>query len=212
MKKQSKNNALRRKLIKGAVWSAPVVATVSLPKHAVATAVECPTFDSGNLVTDPSCDGAAPVGWTGMDAATWTCEAFAAQFPGHTGPFYFYAGSDTPQPTEIQQEVDVSDYIDDIDSGCATISFSSQVRSWEHFDVAFNDESQVILEYLDDTGAILQTFDSGVSIDSSDWVEITNSVQGVPGVRSVRIRLISSTVTPPSNDGYHDSVSLVVSA
>jgi hypothetical protein len=195
-----------------ATWSKPVIQSVILPVHAQTSApFTCVPSVSPNLIVNPGCDGATPTGWTMVDSMLWECDLMLQDGVGaHSPPDHFFAGANTPQPTELRQDVDVSSFSRAIDQGCVSTDFEGWVRSWVQPNDEPNDESQIILEFLDGSGAVLDSFDSGSAAHPGDWVMIADSRPAPVGLRTVRIRLISRTNSGNDNDGYYDSLSLVL--
>ena len=160
---------------------------------------------SQNLIQNPSCeddlvDGEIPY-WTEAVGISWTQRT--ANPDPYEGIAYFFAGAEAN--AELSQIVDVSNLAAAIDSGTQQFTFKSYVRSYNQSPA---DSSKIILEYLDDTQAKMQEFDSGEIKNITSWQLVSDSRFAPMGTRWIRIRLISIRNLGTNNDGYYDALSL----
>jgi hypothetical protein len=143
-----------------------------------------------------------------VDSTLWECDLQLNNGLGaHSPPLHFIPGTNTPTPTELRQDVDVSRFSRVIDAGCVSAEFVDWVRSWNH---AEPDESQIILEFLDASDAVLDNFDSGSAAHRGFWAEIADLRPAPVGLGTVRVRLISRVNRGDDNDGYYETLSLIL--
>ncbi|MBL7077296.1 MAG: hypothetical protein ISS31_07480 [Kiritimatiellae bacterium] len=174
-----------------------VVAVVCLASVAPASLIT----NGGN---DLALVGGEIPGWDEIVGTTWT-QRLANPAP-QSGSHYFFAGAGANH--ELAQTVDVSAYASDIDSGVQFFDFSGYVSGWS----APGDTSQIILEFEDASGVVLDSWDSGAIYNAYDeiptWLQLTHSQFAPTGTRQVQVRLIAARNAGSNNDGYFDSIQL----
>ncbi|MEM9337453.1 MAG: endonuclease/exonuclease/phosphatase family protein [Bacteroidota bacterium] len=124
-------------------------------------------------------------------------------YPGaKDGNYIFWLGN--TRDGEVYQEVDVSEYANGIDAGVQSFLFNGFVRTYNG-----SDRSRIIIEYLDDDNAVLDTFDSDWRNNSSSWASIDDERVAPIGTRTIKVTLRSMRgFWGSSNDGYFDDLSL----
>jgi phage baseplate assembly protein gpV len=157
-----------------------------------------------NLLVNPGNDlpledGKIP-GWTEVSGSTWT-QRSSSPAP-HDGPAYFFAGA--VATGELAQDVDVSSFASAIDAGSQDFGFRGYTRGFG----GQADESRIVVEYRDATGAVLELFDTGPQVQVAFWAEHTDVRPAPPGTRVIRVRLIATRRAGSNNDGYFDSLTL----
>jgi hypothetical protein len=157
-----------------------------------------------NLLVNPGNDlpledGKIP-GWTEVSGSTWT-QRSSSPAP-HDGPAYFFAGA--VETGELAQDADVSSFASAIDAGSQEFGFRGYTRGFS----GQADESRIVVEYRDATGAVLDLFDTGPQIQVAFWAEHTDVRPAPPGTRFIRVRLIATRRAGGNNDGYFDSMTL----
>jgi hypothetical protein len=179
--------------------SAPFAALLALVILTTSTsAVANLIVNPGN--EDPLVGGEIP-GWTEVIGSNWTQRSSnPAPFEGSN---YFFAG--VSALGELSQSIDVSAYSAGIDSGLQNFSFEGYVRS---FNQSPTDTTQIIVEFLDISSAVLDSFDSGQFSNTSSWDLVADSRFAPALTRSINIRLISDRNSGSNNDGYFDALSL----
>jgi Leucine-rich repeat (LRR) protein len=125
-----------------------------------------------------------------------------AETSSQDGIRYFYANQSSL--SEIFQEIDLSSMITEIDAGQKTFKFSCHFRSF----TAGLDESQAIVEYLDETANVLSTYDTGLVISPTGWIEYSDIRVAPIGTRTIKVTLIATKNFGNNNDGYIDNVVL----
>jgi len=158
---------------------------------------------SQNLIVNGSAEN-APItnDWTTV-SGSW---AQRSSNPApQDGTAYFFAGAGAF--AELYQDIDLTTYASGIDAGTQYFSFSCFLRSFDQTPV---DESQAILEYRDALNTVLETYDTGLSGNRTEWVSFTDVRLAPVGSRSVRITLISDRNSGTNNDGYIDNVKFEV--
>lgn len=152
---------------------------------------------------DPLVSGEIP-DWTEVVGNDWQYRD--SNPTAQSGQNYFFAGAGPN--AELQQDVDVSDQASDIDTGDLQFTFTGYVRSFDQTDP---DEAQIILEYRDGSGTVLDTYDSGPTTSTSSWLLLDDERTAPVGTRVIRVRLISTRNSGTNNDGYFDNLSLETS-
>jgi hypothetical protein len=158
-----------------------------------------------NLVKNPSNeerpeDGQLP-GWTPLLDTTWQ-RRLAPPDPVH-GEATFFAGAQ--DFAELWQDVDMSAFADVIDGGEQDFRFTGFVRT---FDEAPSDVAQIVLEYRDGTGLVLDTYDSGQVQSPALWQPLEDERTAPVGTRALRVRLLATRFTSGDNDAYFDALEL----
>lgn len=155
-----------------------------------------------NLIINPSAESnPTSNGWTQV-SGNWQ-QRSVSPLPHH-GSRYFFAGSNAS--AEIYQDIDVSSYIANIDSGNQEFVFSGYTSSWPNQGV---DDSRLIVEYRDIGGTILDSYDSGWS-QSTTWIQHTDTRIAPISTRIIRVRILAKRDSGNNNDGYTDNLSLTV--
>ena len=162
---------------------------------------------SQNLILNPGCEdtlinGEIPY-WVEVVGANWT-QRGGTNPPPYEGAYMFFPG--VALTAELQQDVDVSNMAQSIDSNIIVFNFEGYVRAYSQ---SPPDQSRIMLEYLDSLKTTkLDSFDSGNYSNTSEWVQITDTTLTPVGTRFIRIRLISTRHAGSNNDGYYDGLSL----
>jgi hypothetical protein len=160
---------------------------------------------SANLITNGSNEdslvGGEIPGWAEVSGNNWT-QRSASPAP-YEGNFYFFAG--IAASAELAQIIDVSSFSAGIDAGIQEFSFEAYVTSFIQTPA---DSTQLILEFLDASNALLDSFDSGAIIDTTGWQQVTDVRLAPIDTRSINVRLIATRQNGSNNDGYFDAVSL----
>lgn len=172
----------------------------------LAFALGLPSLASAaNLIVNPGNDLPAAAsgitGWTEVLGSNWQRRS-TAPLP-QAGDAYFFAGPGAV--AELSQIVDVSAFASNIQGGTQRFLFDGFVRSYQQ---GRNDTSQIVLEYLNGSSGILDSFTSAIFADASQWTEITDERLAPVDTTAIRIRLLSVRRTGTNNDGYFDSLSL----
>ncbi|SFX76204.1 gliding motility-associated C-terminal domain-containing protein [Cytophaga hutchinsonii ATCC 33406] len=163
------------------------------------------------LVINGGAELPTTTGWTQKTAGDhW---AIDAQRPPHSGSYHFYPENTVNATSELYQDIDVSANAARIDAGTASYTFSGWRRGYRNTSPFSNDmdRSQIIVEYLDVSGNVLETYDTGSAVFSV-WTNNTDTRNAPIGTRTVRIRLISVRVSSSDNDGYYDDISFIYNA
>ena len=159
----------------------------------------------GELITNPGNDlplaGGEISGWTEAVGTDW--QKRTSNPPPQAGDAYFFAG--TGALAELSQTIDVSAFSASIDAGNQQFDFSGYVRS---FVQSGPDASQIILEFEDSAGTVLEAFDSSQITNTTAWQLVSDSRIAPANTRAIEVRLISTRNSGSNNDGYFDSLSL----
>ena len=166
---------------------------------------------STNLIQNPGNEEALAGGeipfWTEVVGAEWTQAAAGAggRPPAFEGSTYFFAG--TSGTAELAQDVDVSAFAENIDSGRQVFQFKAFVRMKDELREDF---AQVILEYRDINNVVVldeQGFEPGPTVD--DWLLLSDTRIAPPGPGFVRVRLIATqNLSDTTNDAFFDGLAL----
>jgi hypothetical protein len=153
---------------------------------------------------DPLVGGEIP-GWAEVIGTNWTQRSSnPAPFEGNN---YFFAG--VGALGELAQSIDVTAYSAGIDSGLQNFYFEGYVRSFNQNPV---DTTQIIVEFLDISSVVLDSFDSGHRSNTSAWDLVSDSRLAPALTRYINVRLISDRNDGSNNDGYFDALSLTTNA
>ncbi len=167
-----------------------------------------PPTAAQNLLSNPDAEDPLVSGeipdWTEVDGNDWQYRD--SNPTAQSGQNYFFAG--VSSSAELRQDVDVSAQASDIDTGDLQFTFAGYVRS---FGQSSPDEAQVILEYRDGSGTVLDTYDSGATTNTSSWLLLSDERTAPVGTRVIRVRLITDRNNGSNNDGYFDNLSLQTS-
>jgi hypothetical protein len=168
---------------------------------------------SANLLinggNDEALVGGEIAGWTEVVGDTWT-QRSASPSP-QDGAAYFNPGAGASH--ELAQIVDVSAYATDIDAGTQQFDFSGFVNGYskEARSDSDADTAQIILEFQDESGAVLATWESvtdSYNYYNDGWVQLTHSRLAPANTRKIKVRLLAERFDGTNNDGYFDSLEL----
>lgn len=164
----------------------------------------CDICDGTNLIKNASCEdaGEPPLHWTEV-SGDWKPQqgGTGGLPPAKAGSYLFWAGNTASG--ELYQDVDVSSEATKIDAARVEFSFSAWLSTWR----ASSDTAQVIVEYRNNVGTVLESFDSGdQNVDS--WTEFAEVHIAPSGTKTIRVRLLAVRNTGTSNYGFFDDLSL----
>lgn len=164
---------------------------------------------SPNLLQNAGAEEASLLqGWT-TASGTWQAMTFAScgvsTCPQPYQGSRWFAPSNDPS-AELFQEVNVGSYASTIDLGAQRFAFAGQVVSYNQSPA---DGARIIVEYRNDLGQVLSTYDTGEVRLVSGWQRRADARTAPVNTRRIRVRLISTRYgTGPANDGYYDGLSL----
>ena len=159
-------------------------------------------------------DAAVP-GWTDSGDATVMLYGSADGFPTSSDPgpeergANFFCGGGTSDDTTLQQRIDLSALATDIAAG-TTYDFSAHVGGYSSQD----DRSQVMIAFVDSSGAALHTATIG-PLTASERSNTTGlwpvSTTGTVPAAAVGVEVtINAIQSSGYNDGYADNLSLIL--
>jgi hypothetical protein len=160
-----------------------------------------------NLILNPGCEDSLINGeipnWIEVMGTDWQNRE-SGNPPSYEGNNMFFAG--VSQNAELQQDIDVSTFTTTIDSGIQYFYFEGYVRSYSQNPV---DHSRLIIKYFDDIkSTVLDSIDFGENINTTEWLQLTDTTLAPVGTRFIRISLMSIRYNGSNNDGYFDGLSL----
>ena len=160
-----------------------------------------------NLILNPGCEDSLINGeipnWIEVMGTDWQNRE-SGNPPSYEGNNMFFAG--VSQNAELQQDIDVSAFATTIDNGIQHFYFEGYVRSYSQNPV---DHSRLIIKYLDDIkSTVLDSIDLGENINTTEWLQLTDTTLAPVGTRFIRISLMSIRYNGSNNDGYFDGLSL----
>jgi hypothetical protein len=122
----------------------------------------------------------------------------------HTGERYFAIGGlcEETSYSEASQEVDLSEWSEEIDEGGVQLYFSAWFASWSG-----SDTPEAWLELLDSEGEVILSSEV-LSSTATSWEEKTLSLEIEAGTRSLRVHMSGTRNTGTDNDSYIDDLSL----
>ncbi len=168
-----------------------------------------------NLIINPSAEvDPLSLGWTAVSTGTncytgsnWRVTGSQNGFPPTVdGAQFFYSGCGSVNG-ELYQEIDLSSYAINIDSGLQGFLISTNIRSYAE---SPPDTGQIILDFLDASMAVLGSFTSGKTTNTTGWVNYVGTIPAPVGTRSFRITLKSfkGTAFGTSVDAYFDDFAM----
>lgn len=169
-------------------------------------------LDGSNLIFNPgndlALDNGEIAGWEEITGSNWTQRS--ANPAPEAGTAYFFPGA--AATAELSQIINVSAYGGAIDLGIQQFDFSGYISSY----FSGGDTSQIIVDYLDASGTVLDSYDSGAIYAPYDvgdaWDLLTDSRLAIAGTRQIEVRLLAARNAGANNDGYFDSLSLTTFA
>jgi hypothetical protein len=184
-------------------------------EDAFSTAIDNLSFnqlDGSNLIFNPgnelALDNGEIAGWEEITGSNWTQRS--ANPAPEDGTAYFFPAA--AAIAELSQTINVSAYGGAIDLGIQQFDFSGYISSY----LSGGDTSQIIIDYLDASGSVLESYDSGAIYAPFDegtaWDLLTDSRLAIAGTRQIEVRLLAARNTGTNNDGYFDSLSLTTFA
>ncbi len=161
-----------------------------------------------NLIENPGNEaelvGGEIPGWTEVLGTTWGHYPIPNDNPPFDGDRYFYAG--LVAAGELAQNVDVSDFASEIDAGLQSFAFLGRVAAF----VLGNDQTEIVVDYLDQNENVLESFPSGPFTPGNQvWETISDTRVAPVGTRIIRVRLLCTRLAGSQCDGYFDGLSLV---
>ncbi|GAB3996965.1 hypothetical protein GCM10028807_40900 [Spirosoma daeguense] len=159
-----------------------------------------------NLIKNPDCElplvnKQIPY-WTNVQGNRWGVRS-RDPLP-QSGKNYFFPWA-VPE-AELAQTVDVANYADLLAQNGIRFRFSGYVRSWPQRPA---DQSQIIIDLLDNRETVLISYDLGVYDQYSEWKLLTKLFVPPVQTKQIKIRLLSHRKNGANNDGYFDNLSLV---
>jgi hypothetical protein len=144
-------------------------------------------------------------GWTVTDGYLESLsEGECGGIAPHEGEYYFALGGlcDSASYAEARQEVDLSEWAEEIDSGGVELHFSARFASWSG-----SDTPEAWLEILDEDGTVTLSSDV-LSSTSTSWELDSLSLELDAGTRAVQVYMSGTRHSGEDNDSYIDEVSL----
>jgi Leucine-rich repeat (LRR) protein len=166
----------------------------------VSFALTCIAFNPYNLLLNGSAE-VTPVignGWTQVVGNTTGVPDKITPFDGNN---HFYANQTAS--SEFYQEVDLTSFASEIDTGLKAFRFSCYFNS---FDQTNPDESRAVVEYRDANDVVLDTYDTGYFALVNVWTQFEDTRIAPIGTRSVKIILYQKRNTGTNNDAYIDAI------
>ena len=184
-------------------------------EDAFSTAIDNLSFnqlDGANLIYNPgndlALDNGEIAGWEEIVGTNWTTRSSSPS--PEDGSAYFFAGAGAT--AELSQTINVSAYGGTIDLGIQQFDFSGYISSFR----TGGDTTQIIVEYQDASGTVLDSYDSGAIYAPYNvgdaWDLLTDSRLAASGTRQIEIHLIADRFAGTNNDGYFDSLELTTFA
>jgi len=184
-------------------------------ENAFSTAIDNLSFnqlDGANLIYNPgndlALDNGEIAGWEEIVGTNWTTRSSSPS--PEDGSAYFFPGAGAT--AELSQTINVSAYGGAIDLGIQQFDFSGYISSFR----TGGDTTQIIVEYQDASGTVLDSYDSGAIYAPYNvgdaWDLLTDSRLAASGTRQIEIHLIADRFAGTNNDGYFDSLELTTFA
>lgn len=154
-----------------------------------------------NLLINPDAETGDTQGWIDLDDA-WSADDVITP---HGGDYFFWpARLDIPY-TQMYQDIDVSEYAPDIDSGNAYLHLSGWLANWDQYP---HDRATLAIEALNASGQQLLYLSRYHR--SPVWTYYQIESQIPIGSRTLRVLLIATRYVGSDNDGYFDDLCMEV--
>ncbi len=161
-----------------------------------------------NLIVNPGAElDPATNGWTVALGPVVNPWRQGTEVIPHGGTYHFYAGDDSPDGSELYQDIDVSSYAASIDAGSSTFNFTAWMRVYNFTSGSWNDQARAYVEYRDASSTVLSTYDTGLR-STTAWIAYSDSRVAPVGTRTIRIRLTATKLRGSEADGYFDDLVL----
>lgn len=154
-----------------------------------------------NLLVNPDAETGDIQGWTDPDAA-WGA---AADITPHGGNYFFWPVLKETTYTHMYQDVDVSSYSGDIDSGKEYFHLSGWLANWDQYP---HDQATLAIEALDNSSQQLLYLSRSHRSPVWNYYQIESQVPA--GTRTLRVNLIGTRYMGFDNDAYFDDLYLGV--
>jgi hypothetical protein len=158
---------------------------------------------ANNLLTNPDAETGNTQGWTDPDNA-WIANSGSVTIPPHGGDYFF-----SPQLylkyTYMYQDVDISTYISDIDSGKAYLELSGWLANYDQYP---HDQATLAIEARDSNNNQLLYLTRTHRSPTWTFYKIQNLIP--VNSRILRVSLIANRFVGSYNDAYFDDLSLSV--
>ena len=165
----------------------------------------------GNEIVNGDAETGDLTGWTDALGHGFSVFAGSGSTQPHGGNWCFHGGThgpSGPMVSEGAQDIGVSQYAPDIDAGLLLAGFQGYARS--NSDGTNTDTAEIVLEYLDASFQLLESYSSGIAMPVNTWVEVDDH-RWIPSLtRTIRVRLIASRQVGMGTDGFFDDLVLVV--
>ncbi len=162
---------------------------------------------SQNLVVNGGAENPLGAEWVEEIGNDWQQSTFGGWVGTAEGNYHFFSGGcGAPDPVvrRLAQYVDVSAYATEIDAGMRAFRFSGWMATYPDVN---DDQSRIIVEYMDNTLTVLSTYNSGLTA-YDPWQQVTDTRFAPVGTRYVKITLEAVKLHGCDNDGYFDDIVL----
>jgi hypothetical protein len=158
--------------------------------------------DAGvNMLESPSAESELS-GWTAVEGNDWQATDRTDWHWPHTGTYYFTSGRSASG--RLSQEIVIPPYLAAmIDSGYVTGNTSGYIGGG--FD---GDQGRILVEYIDDSNAVLATDDSGwiSGPNTVNWTQFTTSRTIPVGTSLVKYNLLTQRADGKDCDAFFDDL------
>ncbi|HUR27957.1 MAG TPA: hypothetical protein VM509_07215, partial [Planctomycetota bacterium] len=166
-----------------------------------------PSVHAQNLLVNGNAESGDLTGWTDALGNGFTVSSNPLFV--HSGTYSFQPGIFGPQGSwthELRQDVDVSAIAVATDAGSVVSVFSGFGRTNESGGTA--DPGSVVLEFLNSSGGILQSYASGMFSPFNAFVPLGDTRSMPVGTRTLRLRLLGQRTVGLSTDCFFDDLTL----
>ena len=149
-------------------------------------------FNKQNILINGNAEQNNSIGWNGSSGFI----QYNSPAPKE-GNYCFWGYYIPSSNTELSQTVDVSQFSSYIDAGKAKTTFSGYIQSASQTNP---DETQLVLEYLNASGSVISSSQSGFKANIGSWLKETLSNTTPANTRKLRVSLQSRD---KNSDYYH---------
>ncbi len=151
------------------------------------------------------------VGWTPTVGGNWLVSEYTVYPQIETAtagtqffyPGYNYANVNGEQTCELSQIIDLFDDAATIDAGSQAYYFDGYTIS---FDQSPADQSNIFVDFLDASDAVLATNHFGPFAQTQTWLHLSETVIPPVNARKARVRLRSILINGSSLDGLYEDL------
>ena len=159
-------------------------------------------FASENLLINPNAETGDTQGWISEPENWWVADSHMTP---QDGDYLFWPGDGSIAYTKLYQDVDISEYMSDIDSGSFYLHLSGWLVNWNQYP---HDRSTLAIMALDSSSQELLYLSRDHRSPSWGFYKIDSQIP--IGTRILRVLMIATRYVGTNNDGHFDNLYLSI--